>query len=76
MLQSSGDGERVRPAHRTWLIMPFMHSERLADQQVMAIGVERLLCLRVHARRGAISLTFIIHWLSQCGPVHVPIGQN
>ena len=37
--QSSGEGERVRPAHRTWLLMPFMHSEELADQQVMSIGV-------------------------------------
>ena len=61
LLQSSGEGEHVRPAHRTWLLMPFMHSERLADQQVMAIGVECLLCLRIYAWRGAISLAFIIH---------------
>ena len=40
MVQSSGEGECVRPAHRTWLIMPFMHSEQLADQRVMSVGVD------------------------------------
>ena len=41
ILQSSGDAECVRPAHRTWLVMPFMHSEQLADQQVMPRWVRR-----------------------------------
>ncbi|KAK9832736.1 hypothetical protein WJX81_006061 [Elliptochloris bilobata] len=30
---ASGEAERVRPAHRTWLVMPYMHSEQLTDQQ-------------------------------------------
>lgn len=49
VLQTSGEGERVRPAHRTWLIMPFMHSERLADQQVKPIGVECLSSISVYS---------------------------
>ena len=32
--QADGEAERIRPMQRTWLIMPFMHSETLADQQV------------------------------------------
>ena len=49
MLQSSGDAECVRPAHRTWLVMPFMHSETLADQEVCPVGYGGMLCILLYA---------------------------
>lgn len=36
-VQASGEGAKFVPPHRTWLMMPFMHSERLEDQQVRLI---------------------------------------
>ena len=34
VMQADGEATRIRPMQRTWLMMPFMHSESLADQQV------------------------------------------
>ena len=42
MLQESGEGTQFVPPHRTWLFLPFMHSERLEDQQVPRLALVAL----------------------------------
>ena len=37
-VQASGEAAQFVPPHRTWLMVPFMHSERLEDQQVCPVS--------------------------------------
>ena len=70
-LQDGGEAECVRPAHRTWLIMPFMHSEQLADQQVMPNGLQFHVCLSCSASGWLPSMWTCMDLLYACIPAYL-----